>query len=748
MANTTLAGGRTFIRAGKPFTSLYRILEGTVSAFRQGEEFLLHTGDIIGICELGMSAHIFSYKTMDNCVLESNSCCSFEDFTGLLQDTGFAQACLRSSFTQAQSLYEHYFQAMNEASSLYHTCMEDENEYLMFCKKYRISPKPIPAMDTLAPFSETEPPADWEPEYYRGFQRILQHQTAAILEEPDVLTGLLWQNSRECKRILTLSGPLNDYLCRLHALYFSGEQPDFFTLFSSLLFEGGLHSEDAPAIQQILTEIVLRSENSLYCDRNVLHRKTLEYQNRLASSSKSPSVLEEVPDFSGSLQKILSFSSLSEELQDTFTEKIRIFCGLKDRFAGDDNTILLRKEITDLFYQLYESIVLNSLECGTLPEVVQMFLYFGYVDETLAGLENAGILYHSGKLLSNNKRSGFYTLYDWLLAIYRGEKEPSRNTFDEDYSDCLHAQKINGKITEREEKQFLNDHKQKLLFELHNMFPNVNKMTFGRISTYCPVFSDQNLFKSPDSALVTFDAAYHILDRTVKADFQAFYRETVYQNEACGISKEYIHVEYLPDIILMPCAGTRSVMWQEIEGKKRTTPARFMLPVFQMEDLTTSLLHAVGAYRWEMCKRIQGGRWNDVTERSLTSEYFDYLQFYKKNLDLTSEAKEKVKSSLIKCKNSFKEMFVQDYMTWVLYESTGSPRLNKAARTIFMSHCPFGAAIRNELAANPIYKELVERYELKNRQKLHRMDNFITKIQNTGKEVPEPIREEYHFYQL
>lgn len=56
----------------------------------------------------------------------------------------------------------------------------------------------------------------------------------------------------------------------------------------------------------------------------------------------------------------------------------------------------------------------------------------------------------------------------------------------------------------------------------------------------------------------------------------------------------------------------------------------------------------------------------------LTSEYFDYVQFYRKNSELSTDAKEKIKTALTKARNSFKEMFVNDYIIWVVYEGKGS----------------------------------------------------------------------------
>ena len=135
-----------------------------------------------------------------------------------------------------------------------------------------------------------------------------------------------------------------------------------------------------------------------------------------------------------------------------------------------------------------------------------------------------------------------------------------------------------------------------------------------------------------------------------------------------AMGKEPVHLEYLPDIILMPNAGMRGVMWQEIEGKRRNSPGRMVFSIFHLEDLNTSFIRLTGEFRWELCKRIQGSRWNDISDRSLTSEYFDYVQFYRKNHDLSTEAKERVRSSLQRAKNSFKEMFVRDYIIWVMYE--------------------------------------------------------------------------------
>ena len=61
--------------------------------------------------------------------------------------------------------------------------------------------------------------------------------------------------------------------------------------------------------------------------------------------------------------------------------------------------------------------------------------------------------------------------------------------------------------------------------------------------------------------------------------------------------------------------------------------------------------------------------------KSLTSEYSDYLQFYRKNRDLSEEKKDKIKLQIQKGRNNSSEIFVIDYEAWINYESKGA---NKA----------------------------------------------------------------------
>jgi hypothetical protein len=377
-----------------------------------------------------------------------------------------------------------------------------------------------------------------------------------------------------------------------------------------------------------------------------------------------------------------------------------------------------------------------------------MFLNFGYVDAELAGHDNADFLCSIADSLKGDPELGVYTVREWLTAIYNGQKEPNRNEFDTDYGEHVHQLKVQGKIDAKEETRLAADCEGKLRFEIENVFPIVNKLTFGRISIYSPLFADHTVMRKLDMSLVTPAKIRQMLDEIRAIDHSAYYRDTLYSNPKCGVTNETIHLEILPDIVLMPNVGVRGVMWQEIEGRKRSTPARMFVPIFLETDLKALIIRLTGEFRWEMCKRIQGMRWNDVTNPSLTSEYCDYLQFYKNNKELSLEVRESIKLQLIRARNNYKMVFVADYAEWLLYESNGSPRLNKTALKMMITYCPFVPAIRERLQQNPRYTQLLNIFNNKKKQRVQLLTRIIHKVaQTTGKEAPQELLDELEFAQ-
>ena len=77
-----------------------------------------------------------------------------------------------------------------------------------------------------------------------------------------------------------------------------------------------------------------------------------------------------------------------------------------------------------------------------------------------------------------------------------------------------------------------------------------------------------------------------------------------------------------------------------------------MLPIFLDTDVDAAMVKLFGRFRWELCRTIQGTAWNNIQVKSLTSEYSDFVQFYRKNRELSDDKKDKLKMQIQKCRNN------------------------------------------------------------------------------------------------
>lgn len=743
-----IASGAVICQSGQPFNSLHMILKGTVRVVYADGEFFLDKGDIIGICEIYHDSYIFTYIASDDVSLASFPYKPGSLSTQFSKQPDFAQLITKSCLKQMKNVLEIYDFLHYDCENLFNYLTQTYDEYKTLCERYSISPRLLPDLEEIKPLTLEDDIPKWLIHYYENMASILtQTLPASSVSYAAFLNGILMKASEDIGKIMSVCSMMCDYKADTAHLLINENRLDLFDMYTSLFSRLGHEQEEAATISAAISGMMTTLEGFNSIDRKLYEFRVSEHKKHLAkieaAASETPT---EKPDEKaneeavvGSLNIILDYANCDNDTNTAFRKFIAEYKSQIDKNATDDYNRKLRLNLTRSFYRIYISAFKNSLEDANIPTVLKMFFLFGYVDEELAGIENAAYLYSIADQFPSDPDMQVYTIYEWFKAIYNGEKEPSRNEFDTDYIAYIHEQKVSGKITATEERELANDNTQKVMFELENMFPLVNKITFGRLSTFCPIFSEHNVLKDLEQALVTADKVTETITRIRTIDFGAYFRETVYSNPEGGVPKEFVNVEVLPDIILMPNIGIRGVMWQEIEGKRRTTPARMMTSIFQLEDLMSTIARLTGEFRWEMCKRMQGARWNDVSERSLTSEYFEYIQFYKKNRDLTPEAKDKIKAAMQKAKNSYKEMFVRDYITWVIFEGSGSPRLNKVARNIVFTYCPFSKEIRTKLKTNPLYKEILERYDIRTAQKLHHMDNLYQKLQNGRFEVPNEI---------
>ena len=746
MAAKEVDKDKVICSAGQALSAIHVVVSGSVTAKFDGGSIVLKKGDVVGLLDIAYDAHSFTYVTNEVSSFVSfpmKDKSSVANIVKLNPEVG--KMMFTSMIGQSAQIMALHNRSINECNALFTGIKEDYDAYVDACNHNNIISRSLPAIEDMEAVDIEDDIEDYVPYYYASMRDFPQELKLALAARVPYLNGFLHKASADIHECMPAIEMCTDYLKESYDIYLGQSGVDLFELYTSLLYRLKPGTPDAEKVTEAIESMVDKLKEKGIVDEGLIESRVSEYRQKAAGLSKAAAPTEsgepvEVnEDLSDATNIILAYSGVDDEIANNFRTLLNKYKKVTDKASSDDPVRKLRLELTKAFYQIYTAAFQNSVKDYNLSPIMKMFFNFGFVDAELAGAENANYLYTIAEDYRGDEDFGVYTAYEWLNAVYHLKKEPSRNEFDTDYTQYIHEQKIQGKITAAQEQALARDPEERLMFELNNMFPMCNKVTFGRLSSFCPLLSEHDIIKPLQSCIVTVDTVLESLKKLEAIDYGAFYRETVYADEKIGITKEFIDVRITPDIILFPNVGTRGVMWQEIEGKKRTTPARFMFSIFHMEDFVTTLTRLTGEYRWEMCKRVQGARWNDVSDRSLTSEYFDYVQFYKKNSELSTDAKEKVKNALTKAKNSFKEMFVRDYITWVLFEGAGSPRLNKVARQIMVTYCPFPAELREKIAANPMFKDMIERYNIKTTQKLHHFDNVLTKIKAAGQEIPDEL---------
>lgn len=466
------------------------------------------------------------------------------------------------------------------------------------------------------------------------------------------------------------------------------------------------------------------------------------HEEAAVSESFDSTLPEELRD---SARKIVEYSCVDEGTGATFLTNLNAFKRLKDKFSLDDNVKRLRKDMTESFFKVYEGVIKRVIAEAPQTRLYHMFLNFGYVDENLLLPEHIISLYNAVEKFTGPGNNQVYTVRDWLMEIYDMKKDPSMNEFSMDYNDVFRDMKKRGEITEKEKPAYMANKDGRLTFEINNMIKTNHKVCYGQPSTYFPVLHKDIFVRDLDKALVTPERVSSILKKILEVDYSAFHREINYKNSK-GIEKELVMMQIMPDIILMPTFGSRGIMWQEISGRNRSTPGRFILPVMTAENLEDMLVRLVGNFRWELCRTMMGVAWNDISQKSLTSEYTDYIQFYKKNKELSEDNKEKIAVQITKYRSLMRDIFTSDYEAWFNYESKGVIRLNKVSRSILYTYCPFNKEIRSSLSNHPLFSEIDTRNKIQRTKHMREVENHYKKLERSGLELDEAMLNNLKFY--
>ncbi|MBQ7635941.1 MAG: hypothetical protein IJS80_01410 [Lachnospiraceae bacterium] len=757
--------GTVIFEEKDPITCICAVIKGSVTVQNEYLKLDLPTGTFLGMPDSISRRYLLNYIAGPSCVIYTFPVVEFEGLKNMLSGSnkdykGLVVTSLTKIYGEIMKINERYLYL---AGKLYPELSEGYDKYVKACKNGGMPIEELTGIDDLNPYKDVDPIPQEERDYYLEMSMIPGNVVKAYFGDSlEMVMRTVKETSAALLKMLDNTLNAGAYINDFYSVLYNDGDNNLLSRSVHLYKElerSGRADKSLLTLCEELRDFYLKAERTVV---DCMGGARPVNKDRLRQVMESLSGGEEVGADAGadeavadedlyrslknSLRTILAFGNISEGDAKDFENHINAFADLKDRLSSEDKERKLRHKLADGFYKIYREVFVASLNAPRLPKPVELFLNFGYTDERLLTKEQAIELC---KLKIQTKQNYFchmFTIPEWLRAIYDGKREPSKNEFDLEYNEYLRERLKNREIDEKQMKTLQDDREKKLDFEIFNMFKYTERIVNGSLSTFVPVLCSEQISGSLTKAVLTKDRMGQMVQRYRELDYSAFHRELLFADKNLNIEKETIMLEVGPDIILFPCFGGNAIMWQEISCKHRDSSGRFLFPILVEGNPDDLYIRNLARFRWELCRTMQGSAWNNIQFKSLTSEYSDYIQYYRKNRDLTEDKKEKIKTQIVKGKNNVREVFVQDYEQWIKFESQGGMKLNKTSREILALYCPFNKEIRKNLVTQPAFSDALGRFDRETAKKAKELELRYRSLAKAKAEIPEIMQNTLKFY--
>ncbi len=749
-STNTVNKGTVIYEKGEIVQSVALILKGRAEVCSGGVRTVLGSGNFLGMYDVARGKHSFTYKAMDDVVVYGLPISSWDQVRLLLDEkTQYRGLFVTSMNFFMADLYKRFQKMKKDVTEIADFVAESYKKCQQMAEDTGFQSEKLMSMERLEPLAEQElPPAL---SYYLEACRIpLETQknyfggNAFVAEKHAVeQSGLLPPLLEGCHYY-------SEWLVKYLRILVMDEK-NLFSLVGRMSARLKQAGRDEGPLTSILDQMLKRideAENELIELAGIapgLNREKMEsiYFALLSGEAGNEKADGEsgLEELDNSVQQILDYAPVHRKVAADFEESINDFLGLTDKFSRSTEAMKLRKKIASLFFEIYEAVAKKSFDDSKVPLPVRLFLDYGFVSEELLTEEELKQLLALPAPGTSDTDCRVYTLCQWLYAIYNGEKIPCKDEFDMNYEDHLRKDLADKRIDQAEMNAKMENGEEKLHFEVDNLMRYADRLLSGNLSAFVPVLCSESLIGKIENSIVTGESINVAVRKVEKVDYGIFYREKLKSYEKAEINRFSVVERVVPDFIMFPIYGRTGQMWQDNSGRIKTTPGRILMPIFLDHDVDSEILKMLAHFRWEKCRSEMGADWNNYRNPSLTSEYTDYLQFYKKNSSLTTERKEKVKAQLQQCNNRHREVFTRDYQDWILREAAGAMKLNRVVRDILFTYCPFSAEIAEGLVVQNSYQEAARRYMTERRKTEKNLATLLRKFEKSGMDIPEEVEQ-------
>ncbi|MFH0976592.1 MAG: hypothetical protein V1874_12490 [Spirochaetota bacterium] len=441
--------------------------------------------------------------------------------------------------------------------------------------------------------------------------------------------------------------------------------------------------------------------------------------------------------YKNSLQQIFEFALIDKEFQKAFIKNINDFKSMHNPFNTEMDGRKIRRNITKSYWDLFAQVFIRKQKESVVPPPVKLMMKFGFLDETLVDEKQLEALEEISGNIEEVKDIPIMFEEEFLSRIYNGKENPSITEMGLSYEAFLREEGKRKSSKEINKSNAGGDNINKSIYEIEHRLLQTVGVCSGSTSTAFPILTSMTMKINPKNIFMSKSKILSVVRDLMNVDYSVFYRETTLK---MGDARELIEEEVIPIFILLPSFGTKTMLWQDLDGTNRRTRGRIVLPIFFMGDIVKSMAHTFASFRWELNRTIKGGLWADPVEGGITGVYFDYVNFYSKNSKLSPEIKDKIAERFKNIRTN-RDRFADDYINWVLYEKDGVMRLDSVVREMFFRHIPFKKELRARLETMPAFAEIAVKFKNVTSKAIQGYERRYKKYMNASGAYPEKIQE-------
>ncbi|MCF0185766.1 MAG: hypothetical protein HUJ98_04680, partial [Bacteroidaceae bacterium] len=541
---TSVEKGKKLFAAGDKVSCMYVVYTGSVHQKWKGHTFTLGPGTVVGLSDALNETYESSYVVAeDSTLFPSDYTCMADLYSVFEASPVFIFGYAKGAFRQCRDVFVYSDEVIGQAQALYDRAHKLYKLYEDKSKAVGAPVKKLPLFEDMEPLVMEEAIKDWERDYITCFNGIDNKNIESIYgKEIPIVAGVIGVCGGYMKRAMDTAEMAASYGKEFGPVIFAESEFDIFGLIYELQVycaQRGLPFDD---LKTASTELYDWAKEVSFFDQKMISKRWDEFSKHdfgadASSFDEKAQIAQAQMD--DCLGHICEFAGIESDKTEKYREAIAEYLALPDKEDREDAARKVRKKATDAFYEIYEKCFFASLETEELTDVVEMFLHLGFIDQDAVGPDNAAKL---KELISSDlekiNTEHVFTIYSWLLAIYEGRREPSRNELDLDYRGFILEERKSGNIPEDKVNEYMNNLTEKVKFEMANFFKSANRTTSGKMTSFCPILTVEDFVAAPKRMMVNEDSLKEAMEKIESVDFSIFYREAYFVDMENGIKSE------------------------------------------------------------------------------------------------------------------------------------------------------------------------------------------------------------------